>query len=155
MTNIEYIQLQNINRTELLAVLNKERIREHLVSHELFDEQKLDSWIEQKSMVDSSKGCRVRGIIVDNSVAGWGGIQFENGAYEIAIVLDERYWGIGRAVFKDLIAWAAELGHKVVVLHLFNTRPEYKFLKKMSLRVYESTMFGQKYKSYELGVPHA
>ena len=91
MTNIEYIQLQNINRTELLAVLNKERIREHLVSHELFDEQKLDSWIEQKSMVDSSKGCRVRGIIVANSVAGWGGIQFENGAYEIAIVLDERH----------------------------------------------------------------
>ena len=50
---------------------------------------------------------------------------------------------------------ASELGHSEVVLHLFNTRPEYRFLTKMAGRVYESTIFGQKYTSYELRVPGA
>jgi len=155
MTKIAYPELPNINRVELLEILNKGRLREHLVAHALFDEETLDSWIAQKCVVDSSVGCRVRGITIDNAVAGWCGIQLENGAFELAVVLDEAYWGLGRAVFRDMMRWSAELGHTVVVLHLLNTRSEYKFLSKMALRVYESTMFGQKYTSYELSVPTA
>nr|BAJ06960.1 putative uncharacterized protein [uncultured bacterium] len=155
MKNIEYTSLQNIDRTDLLHILNKDRIREHLVSHNKFNETSLEDWVIDKVKVDSSKGCKVRGITVNGSVAGWCGIQFANEAFELAIVLDEQYWGIGRTVFEDAMRWASELGHSLVVLHLFNTRPEYKFLIKMASRVYESTMFGQKYTSYELRVPYA
>lgn len=155
MTKIEYTDLQELDQGELLSILNKDKIREHLVSHDQFNEQSLAEWVSSKLSVDSAEGCKVRGIRVEGTVAGWCGIQFENESYELAIVLNEAYWGIGTAVFKDMMVWASELGHRHVVLHLFNTRPEYTFLRKMASRVYESTMLGQKYTSYELRVPSA
>jgi len=155
MTKIEYTDLQDLDQGELLSILNKDKIREHLVSHDQFNEQSLAAWVSSKVGVDSVDGCKVRGIRVNGAVAGWCGIQFENESHELAIVLNEVYWGVGITVFKDMMVWASEFGHSHVVLHLFNTRPEYKFLTKMASRVYESTMFGEKYTSYELRVPCA
>lgn len=155
MKEIEYKNLQCLEEAKLLKILNKEKVREHLVSHDEFDMASLKEWVAGKVAVDSSKGCKVKGILVNGSVAGWCGIQFENGSYELAIVLDKEFWGIGVRVFKDVMGWASDLSHHHVVLHLFNTRPEYQFLKKMASRVYESTMFGQTYTSYELSVPSA
>ncbi|WP_300358803.1 hypothetical protein [uncultured Pseudoalteromonas sp.] len=155
MTKIEYTNLQDLDQDELLSILNKDKIREHLVLHEQFNEMSLAEWVSNKLSVDSAERCKVRGIRLNGAVAGWCGIQFENESYELAVVLNEAYWGIGTTVFKDMMVWASELGHRLVVLHLFNTRPEYKFLTKMASRVYESTMFGQKYTSYELRVPSA
>lgn len=155
MKNIEYVEFHDLNRIELLNVLNKEKVREHLVTHDEFDEASLDEWVKDKVRENSTSGCKVKGIKVDDAVAGWCGVQFENGSYELAIVLDAKYWGIGVSVFKDVLRWASELGHTSVVLHLFNTRPEYRFLRKMASKVYESTIFGQKYISYELRVPSA
>lgn len=154
MQNISYVAIEGLNRNELMSILNKASVREHLVSHEQFDELLLDDWVAEKVIVNSTKGCRVQGIKVNEVVAGWCGIQFENGSFELAIVLDEKYWGMGVRVFKDVMAWASELGHSKVVLHLLNTRPGYVFLEKMANRVYESTLFGQKYTSYELRVPN-
>lgn len=155
MKNIEYVDFQDLNHIELLNILNKEKVREHLVSHSEFDEASLNKWVESKVRVNGIIGCKVKGIEINGFVAGWCGIQFENGAYELAIVLDPRYWGVGITVFKDVMTWASEFGHSKVVLHLFNTRPKYRLLTKMASRVFESTMFGQKYISYELKVPSA
>ncbi len=155
MNQIEYKSLQSLKESELLNILNKEEVREHLVLHDEFDMATLRKWVAGKLAVDASKGCKVKGIMVNGSVAGWCGIQFENGAYELAIVLDKKYWGLGVRVFKEVMSWALALGHDYVVLHLFHTRPEYQFLKRMASRVYESRMFGQSYTSYELSVPPA
>lgn len=155
MITIEYTDLRDLEQGELLSILNKEKIRQHLVSHDQFSEQTLAEWVSSKASVDSTDGCKVKGIRVDRAVAGWCGIQFENESYELAIVLNEAHWGAGISVFKDMMVWASELGHSHVVLHFFNTRPEYKFLTKMASRVYESTIFGQKYKSYQLRVTSA
>ncbi|MCG8673604.1 MAG: hypothetical protein MI867_29720, partial [Pseudomonadales bacterium] len=70
-------------------------------------------------------------------------------------VLDEEFWGMGVGIFKDVMKWASEFGHSEIVLHLLDTRPEYKFLSKMAFRVYKSTIFGQHYKSYAIVVPIA
>lgn len=153
MKNIEYSNLQDLNQIELLEMLNKRKVRKHLVPHNEFNQALLEEWVVSKAKMNSSKGCKVRGIKVNGSVGGWCGIQFEKESYELALVLDEEYWGIGVGIFKEVMRWASELGHSIVVLHLLNTRPEYKFLRKMASRVYESKMFGQKYTSYELKVP--
>lgn len=152
MIEIEYPILLDLDQGELLSILNKNKIRTHLAPHDQFNDQVLAEWISSKVGINSTAGCRVRGIRVDGAVAGWCGIQLENESYELAIVLNEVYWGMGITVFKELMMWASELGHSHVVLHLLNTRPEYKFLKKMACRVFESTMFGQNYTSYELKV---
>ena len=128
MNVLKYVKLNEVNVDDLKTLLNKQRIREHLIEHELFTSDSVRSWIEVKMEVDSSSGCIVRGIYSNNTIAGWCGIQFEEGKYEIAIVLDDVFWGIGKRVFNDMMGWAKELGHSEVFIHFLHTRPEYRFL---------------------------
>ncbi|OMH29447.1 GNAT family N-acetyltransferase [Motiliproteus sp. MSK22-1] len=149
---LEYVKLSEIEPIEFLPLLNKQTTRDHLIDHELFDSNKVKEWIQAKINVDASPGCRVRAIRVDKQLAGWCGIQLEDGKYEIAVVIEDRYWGLGKTVFPDILTWAKELGHTTVFIHLLHTRPEYKFLRKMSKRVYESELLGTKFTTYELKV---
>lgn len=152
MREIKYVKLEELNSEDFRALLNKHRIREHLIEHKLFDSNTIKSWIQEKREVDCTEGCRVRGIVSNNSIAGWCGIQFEDGKYEIAIVLDNKFWGIGKKVFNDALSWAKELGHKEVFIHLLHTRPEYRFLRKISKNVFETEMFGNKFTTYQISI---
>ena len=152
MDNIVYVKLNELNSDQFIPLLNKQKLREHLMEHELFDESSVKQWLESKIKVDSSLGCKVRAIVIDKQLAGWCGIQLENEKYEIAIVIDDGYWGQGRKIFRELMGWAKELGHKSVYIHFLHTRPEYKFLRKISKNVYESELFGSKFTTYELSV---
>ena len=152
MNHIEYVKLSQIDPASFLPILNKQTTRDHLIDHDLFDVAMVTEWIEEKSKVDLSHGCRVRGIMVDKHLAGWCGIQFEEGSYEIAIVIEDRFWGIGKMVYLELMTWAKELGHKTVLIHFLHTRPQYKFLRKMAKNVYEKELLGRKFMTYELEV---
>ena len=85
-------------------------------------------------------------------MAGWCGIQLEDEKYEIAIVIDEKYWGMGKKVFYDIMRWAKDLGHDDIYIHFLHTRPEYKFLRSMSTKVYKSELLGSKFTTYKLAV---
>ena len=152
MNQIEYVELDKIEPAEFLPLLNKQTTREHLIDHALFDIDKVNEWIQRKISVNFSKACRIRAITVDKQLAGWCGIQLEEGKYEIAIVIDDNYWGLGKSVFYDIMIWAKELGHTTIFIHLLHTRPEYKFLRKMSKNVYESELLGNKFTTYEIEV---
>ena len=152
MNCIEYIKLDEVNPKEFVLLLNKQKIRKHLIDHQLFDIETVKAWIETKIEVDSSKGCKVRAIVVNQQLAGWCGIQLEDGKYEMAIVIDNNYWGLGRKIFREIMVWAKEFGHKTVFIHFLYTRPEYKFLRKISKNVYESELFGNKFTTYEIAV---
>jgi GNAT superfamily N-acetyltransferase len=152
MNNIVYVKLNKVNPVELIPLLNKHKIREHLIEHEMFDKSTVKNWLDSKIKVDSSQGCKVRAIIINNQLAGWCGIQLEDKKYEIAVVIDEDYWGLGRKIFRDIMSWAKDLGHKTIYIHLLHTRPEYKYLRKISKNVYESELLGSKFTTYELAV---
>ena len=152
MSSVEYRTLNKVDPDPLLSLLNKKRIRSHLIDHQRFDSESLQLWIKTKIEMDASPGCRVRAIVVDGQCIGWCGIQNDNNDYEIAVVLDDNYWGLGPKIFRDLMAWAKELGHKTVSIHFLHTRPEYKFLKKIAQSVHESQILGSKFTTYTLAV---
>lgn len=152
MNRVEYIKFDEVNPEEFMLLLNKQQIREHLIEHQLFDAKTIKAWIEAKIEVDSFEGCKVRAIVVNQQFAGWCGIQLEDENYEIAIVIDNSYWGIGRKIFREIMAWAKEFGHQTVFIHFLHTRPEYKFLRKISKNVYESELFGNRFTTYEIAV---
>jgi len=152
MNNIEYVKLEEVSPTEFIPLLNKEKLREHLIVHELFDVELVKSWIASKIEVDASSGCKVRAVLVNANLAGWCGIQLEDGKHEIAIVIDERYWGVGMEIFQEIMAWAKDFNHKTVFIHFLHTRPEYKFLRKIAKNVYQSELLGSKFTTYELEV---
>jgi len=152
MKKLEYLRFNKININDFKTLLNKQKIREHLIEHELFDQNTVASWIAEKIEMDNIQGCKVRGIYSNKTLAGWCGIQLEEGKYEIAIVLDDSFWGIGKSVFNDMIGWAKEFGHDEVFIHFLHTRPEYKFLHKISKNVYETELHGNKFTTYQLAV---
>lgn len=152
MNCIEYVKLDEVNPAEFVPLLNKQKIREHLIDHHLFDEVTVKAWLEGKVEVDSCQGCKVRAIFIDKKLAGWCGIQLENEKYEIAIVIDDSYSGLGKKIFREIMVWAKALGHKTVFIHLLYSRPEYKFLRKIAKNVYVSELMGSKFTTYELAV---
>lgn len=70
----------------------------------------------------------------------------------MAIVLDDKFWGMGKTVFNDIMRWAKELGHDEVFIHLLHTRPEYRFLRKISKNVFETQLLGDKFTTYQIPV---
>ena len=154
MKKLEYVKFDEIDLKYFKDLLNKQIIREHLIEHELFDLNSVDSWIKEKIEINNIQGCRVRGIYSNSDLAGWCGIQLEKGKYEIAIVLDDRFWGIGKSVFVEMMGWAKEFGHDEVFIHFLHTRPEYRFLRKVSKNVYETVLLGHKFTTYQLVVDH-
>ncbi len=149
---IKYQKLNRANPDDLLSLLNKQKIREHLVEHVLFDSDSLMDWINAKVDVDAINGCKVRAINYNDQLAGWCGIQLEDGHYELAIIIDEQFWGVGKTVFQDMMGWAKELGHNEVFIHFLHTRPDYKFLHKIAKSVFETEMLGSKFTTYQLAV---
>ena len=152
MNVLEYAKLSEIDPNDFICLLNKQKIREHLIEHELFDIGSVESWINGKIQVDSIRGCKVRAIIFNHYLAGWCGIQLEGEKYEIAIVIDDKHWGIGKAVFLDIMGWAKAFGHDELFIHFHHTRPKYEFLRRMSKRVYQSEFLGSKFTTYQLTV---
>lgn len=152
MKTIEYVKLNEVDAKDFIPLLNKKKVRTHLIDHQLFDLDTLNAWIAEKLEKDATKGCKVRAVLVDQHLAGWCGIQLEDEKYEIAIVIDDRYWGIGIKVFREMMGWAKALGHKTIFIHLLHTRPEYTFLRKISKNRYESELLGDRFTTYELEV---
>ncbi len=155
--SLEYITFDQVSAAHWLPILNKPIMRQHLVHHDLFTPDTINTWVEQKLAVDASEGCKVRAIKNNGVLIGWCGIQFEEYSlnqkgYDIAIIIDEDSWGLGKTIFKDAMGWAKELGHKVVLIHLLNTRREYAFLRKRAKRVYSSKLLGGEFTTYELEV---
>jgi len=152
MPRIEYVKFSEVSPENFLPLLNKLKIREHLIQHELFNIETTLVWMESKLAVDSSHGCKVRAINVDNILIGWCGIQVVDSNYEIAIVIDDSSWGLGIKIFHEIINWAKIIGHKEVYIHFLHTRPKYKFLQRISKNCYENELFGSKFNTYQLAI---
>lgn len=148
--NIKYVKFYEIEPADFLTLLNKQKIREHLIQHDLFNDGSINCWIKAKLEVDSKPGCRIRAILFNNQLVGWCGIQFEEGNYEMAIIIDDSLWGAGRSIYNDIMCWAQDLGHSEIRIHLLDSRREYKFLRKIAKNVYKSQIFGREFTTYQL-----
>ncbi len=148
MREIEYVKFDDVDPNQFIDVLNEESIRGHLISHKLFDSDSVQAWVAGKTSSGEETGCRIRAVFVDDTLVGWCGIQKDSSNYEIAIVISQSAWGIGTHLFRDLMAWAKELGHSQVVIHLLESRPVYKALEKRALKTTVTEMLGRKFRTY-------
>lgn len=148
MPNIEYLSFEQVEPQELMDPLNEDSLRAHLIQHPYFDTISIQAWIKDKIETDTIRGCRVRVVLIDGLIAGWCGIQPDNDSYELALVISKDFWGRGITIFKTLMQWASELGHKEVLFHLLETRREYKALAKMASKVQTSELLGRSFTTY-------
>jgi len=150
MDNIEYVSIKDVASEDVVALMNHPKVKAHLIDYDDYNNVSAQAWIQEKIKVDAQPGCRVRGILRDGRLLGWCGIQLEEQRHELAIVIGEEAWGIGKIIFKDMIGWGKEMNLEYVYVHLLETRPEYKFLKKIATSVTRSRLYGRKFTTYQL-----
>jgi len=152
MSEIEYVNFKHVNPEDFLPVVNDQTLRKHLIDHVHFDSVSIREWMNGKTQSESIPGCRVRAVFIDGVLAGWCGIQPDDNGFEIAIVISKQYWGFGISIFKTLMCWAKELGHKEIMFHLLETRPEYSFLKRKASKVQKTELWGRSFTTYFISV---
>ena len=152
MNEIQFKPLCDVDLNELSNILNKQKIRIHRIQHDQFNAESINAWVNEKIRVDQQPGCRVRAVFIDEKLAGWCGIQPDGDSYEVAIVIDDQYWGTGLTIFKQVMQWATEFGLERVMIHLLETRKNYKFLNKMAVKKITTHMLGHDFVTYILAV---
>ena len=152
MKNIEYREFGDISAASMATLLNEDSLRTHLIDHPYFDAETVQAWMTEKEEVDSQATCRVRAVLVGGELAGWCGIQPDEVGVELAVVISQRYWGVGVAVFKDMLSWARELGHSQIRFHLLDSRKAYRSLESMASEVTQSQMLGRTFTTYTIPV---
>ena len=152
MSEIEFVSFNQVDPEDLLPVVNEQALRKHLVDHAYFDSVSIKEWMNGKAQTESIPGCRVRAVFIGEILAGWCGIQPDDNGFEIAIVISKEFWGFGISIFSSLMSWAKELGHKEIMFHLLETRPEYKALKRKATKVQKTELLGRSFTTYFISV---
>ena len=148
MSEIEFLTFNKVKPEDFIEIVNEESLRTHLIDHPYFTSESLQVWMKEKINVNSMQGCRIRAVYINGFLAGWCGIQPDDKGFELAIVISQKFWGFGITIFKSLIGWANEMGHKEVLFHLLDSRPEYKALKKISRKVHKKELSGRCFTTY-------
>lgn len=116
---------------EWLELLNSDLVRKYLVRHPQFTVETLNDWLKGKITADQTPGCRLREIHCRGRLAGWCGIQLESGDFEVALALAPAYWGRGQEVVNVIRKWAREMGHRQLLAHFPQSRPQTKALNRL------------------------
>lgn len=62
MKDVEFVGLDRVDPEALLALMNEEALRKHLVDHPYFDASSISEWVEEKRTLDALPGCPVAGF---------------------------------------------------------------------------------------------
>ncbi len=152
MSEIKFVSFNQVDPEDLLPIVNEQVLRKHLVDHPLFDSVSIKQWMSGKAQAESIPGCRVRAVFIGERLAGWCGIQPDDNGFEVAIVISKAFWGFGISIFSSMMCWAKELGHKEIMFHLLETRPEYKALKRKATKVQKTELLGRNFTTYFISV---
>lgn len=152
MSEIRFLSFNDVDPEDFLAIVNEDALRKHLIDHEKFTSSSIREWMNEKLEIESLEGCRIRAIYIDGALAGWCGIQPDDNGVELAIVISQKFWGFGISIFKTLMRWAKELGHKEILFHLLDSRPEYRALNKIATKIQKTELLGRCFTTYYIPV---
>jgi RimJ/RimL family protein N-acetyltransferase len=163
---IRYLSFDEADVDRLFQVLNNPAVRKHLIEHPIFDRVTFAQWVEGKRDIDRLSGCRIRGVELDGKIVGWCGVQGgpttegvdleinapEGGVrYDIGIILEPSAWGVGPKIFRDMIDWAIELGHREIYIYLLDSRRAARPLLRYGFKEFGMiTMLGRTFRAYVL-----
>jgi len=152
MSDFDFIDFNRVNPEGFISILNDDLLRKHLIDHAYFDMTTIREWMKKKAQINSMPGCRIRAVLIEGDLKGWCGIQPDDSGFEIAIVITKDAWGSGLSIFKEMMCWAKTLGHKEIIFHLLDTRPNYKFIERKAVRVKKTELVGRIFTSYIIAV---
>lgn len=127
---IEFKYLEEVNKEDVLALMNNPLVlRQMPLAKESFDDDAYEKFLAAKKQLWCDHGYGPWAFIVDGKFAGWGGLQYEHGDPDLAMVLHPNYWGIGRYIYEEILKRAfGEMGFKSITILLPPSRKPSKTL---------------------------
>lgn len=100
MKNIDFVALDQISQDDLIALMAHPSVRRYMpLLDDGFDVQK---FLQAKKALWDEHGYGPWAFVIDGCFAGWGGLQYENGDPDFALVMHPDYWGWGIRIFKNV-----------------------------------------------------
>lgn len=150
---IEFKRLSEVEKSEIIELMNNPLVRRHMpLTGDSFGKSDCDEFVAAKERLWSEHGYGPWAFIVDDRFAGWGGLQPENGDADLALVLHPKHWGIGKALYAEIIGRAfGGMGFEAVTVLLPPTRKRIRGLFRLGFEADGELMVGnQRFIRYRL-----
>jgi hypothetical protein len=151
--NIDFKRLSEVEKSEIIELMNDPSVRRHMpLTSDTFGRSDCDEFVAAKERLWSEHGYGPWAFVVDGQFVGWGGLQPENGDADLALVLHPNHWGIGKALYDEIIGRAfGEMGLETVTVLLPPTRKRVKGLFRLGFEEDGELMVGdQRFTRYRL-----
>ena len=100
-----------------------------------FDLAKAKEWTQQKDAQWQQYGYGPWAIFIDQQFAGWGGLQYEEGDADLALVLHPNFWGSGKAIFIAIVKRAfTSMGMESITILLPPSRTRIKGIFRLGFQ---------------------
>ncbi|MCB0195055.1 MAG: GNAT family N-acetyltransferase [Anaerolineae bacterium] len=133
---IEFKRLTEVDKSAIIDLMNHPLVRRQMpLTRDNFDESDCDAFVTAKEQLWADYGYGPWAFVVDDQFVGWGGLQPENGEADLGLVLHPDHWGLGKALYDEIIARAfGEMGFNTVTVLFPPTRQRIKGLLKLGFR---------------------
>jgi len=134
--NIEFKRLTQVNKSDIIGLMNNPLVRRQMpLTSDNFGESDCDGFIAAKEQLWAEHGYGPWAFAKDGEFVGWGGLQPEEGDADLALVLHPKHWGLGRALYHEIIQRAfGQMGFESVTILFPPTRTRIKGIFKLGFR---------------------
>jgi ribosomal-protein-alanine N-acetyltransferase len=134
---IEFRHLSDIDRAEIIALNTHPLVRRHMpLSDDYFGDAECREWVQSKERQWQEHGYGPWAFMLDGKFVGWGGLQCEGGDADLGLVLHPRYWGMGKAIYDEIIRRAfADMGLESVTILLPPSRTRVRAIFRLGFRL--------------------
>ncbi len=107
---IEFKRLPDVDPAELITLMNDPRVRRHLpLARGDFGPAECARFVAAKERLWTEHGYGPWAFFIGGVFAGWGGLQPEGEDVDLGLVLRPAFWGAGRALYAELVAYAFDV----------------------------------------------
>jgi len=156
-TNLEFKHLKDVRNSDIIHLNNNPLVRRQMpLARGYFGETECIGWVDAKEGLWQKYGYGPWAFIIDDRFAGWGGLQYEDGDADLALVLHPDYWGSGKIIYEEIIGRAfGEMRLQSVTVLLPPTRTRVKAILRLGFQLEgEVEISSERFIRYRLNAPH-
>ena len=101
---LEFKRLTEIDLIDIISLNNNpDVLRQMPLGSANFDLAKAQEWVQQKDAQWQQYGYGPWAFLINQKFAGWGGLQYEKGDADLALVLHPDFWGSGKVIYHEIV----------------------------------------------------
>ena len=101
---LEFKRLTEVDLADIISLNNNpDVLRQMPLGSANFDLSKAKEWVQQKDAQWQQYGYGLWAFLINQKFAGWGGLQYEKGDADLALVLHPDFWGSGKVIYHEIV----------------------------------------------------